>query len=96
MTINKVKSKAAGKNDKFEITYTEFAANQERTEITTGEGKQFDNDALLELLGFQKDANGELKLSAADHRIEKAEDGKIKRFDINRKEDIAQEEEKGA
>lgn len=64
----------ADSSDKFEITYTEFAANQERTEILSGEGKEFENDTLLEVLGFEKDSKGVLVLQTEPIRdIEKEE-----------------------
>lgn len=58
----------ADSNDKFEITYTEFAANQERTEILSGEGKEFENDTVLEILGFEKDSKGILVLQAEPNK----------------------------
>lgn len=72
------KTVPAGKNDNMELTYTQFATNQERTEMLTGEGKEFDNDALLELLGFEKDGNG-LKLSTSSHDVERDDKGKVTR-----------------
>ena len=73
----KYKVSPAGRNDKFEITYTGFAADIERTEIKVDEGHEFDNEGLLQMLGFEKDENGNLKLPASDYEAEIADNGEI-------------------
>lgn len=80
MSNNKKQFKTvpAGKDDKLNLTCTQFAANQERTEIKAPEGKEFDNDALLELLGFEKDGKG-LKLAVEGHDFEILPNGEILR-----------------
>lgn len=80
MTMTKVKEKKripAGKNDNVTVTYTQFAANQEKTQVITGDGKEFDNDALLKLLGFEKGANGVLSLQTEEHGFEIAPNGEL-------------------
>ena len=76
MTKSKKKTIPAGKDSKINITYTEFAANQERTELVVGAGKEFDNDTLLEILGFEKDTDGILRLQVEEHHIDKDNNGK--------------------
>lgn len=87
MSNNKKQFKTvpAGKDDNLNLTYTHFETNQARDEIKTGEGHEFDNDVLLELLGFEKDGKG-LKLNTEDHnfevlangeKIRKDKDGKV-------------------
>ena len=73
----KFKTVPAGKDDKFISTYAEFAANEQRTEIRTGENKEFDNDVLLEILGFEKNEKGELKLASNEHEAEIADNGEV-------------------
>ena len=80
-----MKTVPAGKGEKINITYTHFAANQERGEIAVGEGKEFDNDALLTMLGFEKDENGELKLPTSNYEIEIADNGEIIRRKVKDK-----------
>ena len=76
-----VKSNPAGKDEKLTITYTGFATNLEKSEMLVQEGKQFDNDALLELLGFEKDDRGSMKLSTEKHNCEVVAKGKKIRRD---------------
>ena len=76
-----VKSNPAGKDEKLTITYTGFATNLEKSEMLVQEGKQFDNDALLELLGFEKDGNGGMKLPTEAHNCEVLAKGKKIRRD---------------
>ena len=71
----------AGKDEKFSITYTHFAGNQEKTEILTGDGREFDNDTLLEILGFEKDSSGILRLPAEDHEFDRDSKGNIIRME---------------
>lgn len=79
-----MKKVPAGKDSKINITYTEFAANQERTEIKTGEGREFDNDTLLQILGFEKDADGILKLQTEEHHIDRDNNGEKVRIKDNK------------
>ena len=76
MTKKAFKTKPAGKDEKVNLTYAGFASNLERTELKTTEGKEFDNDELLKLLGFKEDENG-LKLSTANYDFEIADNGEI-------------------
>lgn len=80
MSNNKKQFKTvpAGKDDKLNLTCTQFASNQERSEIIAPEGREFDNDVLLELLGFEKDGKG-LKLVAEGHDFEILPNGEILR-----------------
>ena len=71
-----VKKVPAGKNDELTLTYTQFATDKERSELLAPEGHEFDNDALLEMLGFEKDGKG-LKLVTEGHDFEIAPDGTI-------------------
>ena len=71
----------AGKDEKFSITYTHFAGNQEKTEILIGDGREFDNDTLLEILGFEKDSSGILRLPAEDHEFDRDSKGNIIRME---------------
>lgn len=71
-----VKTVPAGTKDKLNITYTQFATNKEKSELIAPEGHEFDNDALLKMLGFEKDGKG-LKLVAEGHDFEIAPDGTI-------------------
>ena len=77
MSEKKYESKPAGVNDKIEVTYTNFATNRERTEARTGEGKEFDNEELLRLLGFKENSQGEMTLSATSIDVEKDKNGKV-------------------
>ncbi len=72
----------AGRNEKFEVTYTGFATNKERTEMQIDEGHEFDNEALLQMLGFEKDSNGQLVLKTNEYDCEIADNGEV----IRRKE----------
>lgn len=74
------KTVPAGKDDRLNLTCTQFASNQERSEIKAPEGREFDNDALLELLGFEKDGKG-LKLPTEGHDFEILPNGEILRKD---------------
>lgn len=76
----KKKSMPAGKNDNIRVAYTQFESNMDRTEIKVGDGREFDNDALLELLGFEKDASGVLRLPAASHEFDRDSKGNIIRM----------------
>ncbi len=78
----KQKSKPAGKEDSFEVTYTNFATNRERTELTVGEGKEFDNDALLKTLGFEE-KDGALVIKAGPNEVKKDEKGNVVERKIN-------------
>ncbi len=69
------KQRPAGKNDELEIAYTNFASNERRTELKA-EGKEFDNDELLKMLGFQ-DKDGVMTLSTAEYEAEIAPNGEI-------------------
>ena len=62
----KRKMKPAGKNDSFDVTYTHFATEREKTELLTGKGERFDNDELLRMLGFTENENGEMTIKAYD------------------------------
>lgn len=86
MSNNKKQFKTvpAGKDDELNIAYTQFASNLARSEIKSGEGHEFDNDALLELLGFEKDGKG-LKLNTEDHNFEVLANGEKIRKDNNGK-----------
>ena len=61
-----VKTKPAGKNDKFDVTYTHFATEKQKNELSTGKGEKFDNNALIEMLGFRENENGEMVVKAYD------------------------------
>ena len=74
-----LKSKPAGVNDNLEVTYTSFATNREKTEARTGEGKEFDNEELLRMLGFKENAQGIMTLSASPNNVEKDAKGKVVR-----------------
>lgn len=73
------KTRPAGINDNIEVTYTNFEANSERTEVKTGEGKEFDNEELLRMLGFKENAQGIMTLNATSNKVEKDEKGKTVR-----------------
>ena len=60
-------NKPAGKNDELNLTYTQFAANKERSEIRIDEGFGFENDALLKSFGFELDNSGTLTMKAVDN-----------------------------
>lgn len=77
MSEKRLKSRPAGVNDKLDITYTNFAANREKTEARTGEGKGFDNEELLKMLGFKENAQGVMTVSATPNEIEKDEKGNV-------------------
>ena len=62
----KKKMKPAGKNDSFDVTYTHFKTDRQRNELSTGNGERFDNDVLLEMLGFKENENGEMAIKAYD------------------------------
>lgn len=76
-----VKKMPAGQKDELTIAYTSFASNLEKSEIKVGEGKEFDNDALLAILGFKEDGKGGLKLPVEGHDFEIAPNGEIIRKD---------------
>lgn len=77
MTKKAVKRTPIGKEEGVELTYTNFAANQERTQLQTGEGREFENDILLEMLGFKKDENGNLRISTNNHKAQREDNGEI-------------------
>jgi len=80
MADNKEKKmRPAGKNDKFDVTYTHFATERQKAEILTGNGEKFDNDALLEMLGFKKNEQGELTIKAYDGGKAKTSKGQDER-----------------
>lgn len=83
MSKKELKSRPAGVKDNFDITYTHFAANNERTELRTGEGKDFDNDELLRTLGFKENGQGYMSLSATENNVEINESGEIVRRSKN-------------
>ncbi len=72
----KGKSRPAGIGDKLKIGYTHIATNDKKTELRTGEGQEFDNNALLEMLGF-KEENGIMKLSASSNTVKRDKRGKV-------------------
>lgn len=76
----------ASENDKLIITCTHFASNKEKTELLTGEGKEFDNDALLETLGFKKDDKGVLTLNTVDYQFDRDTKGNVIRLGDIKKE----------
>lgn len=61
-----VKTKPAGKNDSFDVTYTHFATDRQKNELSTGKGEKFDNNELLKMLGFKENENGEMAIKAYD------------------------------
>ena len=69
------KQRPAGKNDSLEVAYTNFASNERKTELKV-EGKEFDNDELLRMLGFQ-DKDGVMTLSTSEYDAEIAPNGEI-------------------
>jgi len=72
----KRKNRPAGINDQFDIGYTYFASNNEKSQIKTGEGHKFDNNELLAALGF-KEKNGVMTLNASQNTVERNEKGKV-------------------
>ena len=56
-------NKPAGKNDELNLTYTQFAADREKSEMRIGEGFEFENDALLKSFGFELDNSGTLTMN---------------------------------
>ena len=76
------KTKPAGANERIDVTYTTFATNREKTEMRTGEGKDFDNEELLKMLGFEE-KDGVLSLKATEHESELNEKGKVVRRTAN-------------
>lgn len=77
MSKREIKKRPAGVNDNFEVTYTNFAANKERTEARVGEGHEFDNEELLKQLGFKENAQGVMSVSASSNEIAKDEKGNV-------------------
>lgn len=72
----KRKNRPAGVNDKFNMGYTYFASNKEKSQLKTGEGHNFDNNELLKALGFTE-KNGVMTLNASSNTVEKNEKGKV-------------------
>lgn len=62
-----VENNPAGKNDELNLTYTQFAADREKSEIRIGEGNGFENDILLKSFGFELDNSGTLTMKAVDN-----------------------------
>lgn len=60
-------NKPAGKNDELNLTYTQFAADREKSEMRIGEGFEFENDALLKSFGFELDNSGTLTMKAVNN-----------------------------
>ena len=81
-----VKTNPAGRNDKTKITYANFAANLQKTEMKI-DGKEFDNDLLLRSLGFELDNKGTMRMNAIDNDFIRVEekDNELKRI-VNGKE----------
>lgn len=78
MSKRELKTRPAGVGDNLDLTYTHFAADMARTELRVGEGKNFDNDELLKMLGFKENAQGLMSLSAASNEVGR-ENGKVVR-----------------
>lgn len=51
-------------NDHYSLDYTIIAANEQQKEIKFGDGMQFENDLVLQALGFKPDKEGVLKIPA--------------------------------
>lgn len=70
------KNRPAGVNDEFDVGYTYFATNREKTELKAGQGHEFDNNELLKALGF-KEKSGVMTLGATSNTVEKDEKGQV-------------------
>lgn len=62
------KKTGAGEHDTdYKFGYTEFAGKADKTEIKVANGEEFDNTALLEMLGFKQNNQGIMILEATGH-----------------------------
>ena len=61
-----VKSNTADSNDKFAITYAQFKANREKTEMRV-HGVDRESELLLKSFGFELDSNGNMSIKAIDN-----------------------------
>jgi len=61
-----VKSNPADSNDKFAITYAQFKANREKTEMRV-HGVDRESELLLKSFGFELDSNGNMSIKAIDN-----------------------------
>ncbi len=64
------KSPAGEKDTDYQIGYTNFAGNKEKTEIKISDGVKFDQTAFLKMLGFKQDEQGRMTLEASGHESE--------------------------
>lgn len=77
-TEREKKYSSAGKEDKIRLNFTECAGNEEKSELRIGEGKEYNNDGLLELLENSKKIPY-LSLKTSEHTYEIDDNGEIVR-----------------
>lgn len=75
--LGKKITEAPGPDSNYSLDYSGIELNANQKEVKFGEGLQFENDLVLQSLGFKTNTNGTLVLSTYDYEAKIADNGEI-------------------